>query len=97
MRPRRVARHLRFLPRRQTRIGVRNQLFGLLAEAADFFVDIDRSAAMVLPVGFLRRQLAQLLDFTFELGDAFFKLKKYAHPTPLFAPAGVTGKAPSLS
>src|SRR4051812_32380278 len=71
MRPRRMPRHQRLLPRRQLRIGVFDELIDLRLQALDFIIDRDRLS--------LRTKLPEILDLAFELGDRFFKFEKDVH------------------
>ena len=63
----RVARQLCDLPGRQVRENGLRELFALLLEAGDFFLDVDRGA---------RGNMFQFLDFGFQLGDGLLEIEK---------------------
>jgi Zn-dependent protease len=74
VRPRRMARHLRLLPRRQPGIGVAQQLRGVGLELLDLGRDIDTGAT----AAWGRRRL-QLLDPRFQLGDRLLEFQERNH------------------
>ena len=70
MRPLRMPRDLRLLPRRQLRVGIAQQLVGLGFEPADLGVDVDRAVARGLP---------QLRQACFKLCDRLFEIEVSRH------------------
>ena len=70
MRPFRMPRDLRLLPRRQLGISVAQQLVGLALKLADLCIDVDRTAA---------RGLAQLGDAGFKLRNRLFEIEVGQH------------------
>ena len=76
MRPLRMPRHLRLLPRREPGIELLERLRRLAFDAADLVGD--RVAVAV--------ERAQFLDLGLELGHRFFKIEIAAHRLRLLAP-----------
>ena len=71
MRPLRMARHLRLLPRRHRGVEIPQRLHRLGFEPADFLLDLHLVAAGL--------NGAKLLDLGIEFGDRFFKVEVTAH------------------
>jgi hypothetical protein len=71
VRPLRMARDLRLLPRREAGIEIGERLLRLGFEARQFLADRDR-----VP---LRCDVPQLLDLRFELGDGLFEVEVATH------------------
>src|SRR5438874_3610659 len=83
MRPLRVARHQHLLPRIQPSIALAQQPAGLSLEPADLLGDIEPA---------IDREVAQLFDLAFELGDRPFEIEKMAHRR-----AAISGSRRALS
>ena len=70
LRPVRVARDLRLLPRRQARVGDAQLPVGLVGQPADLLGDVDAARLLHLP---------KLLDLALELGDGFLEVQVRSH------------------
>ena len=70
MRPVDVARHLRFLPRREPAVGLVEQRFELALQAADLLGDVQVGGAA---------EMAELGDLAFEIGDRLLEVEKGPH------------------
>jgi hypothetical protein len=68
VRPIRMARDLRLLPRGQLGVSVAQQLVGLGLQAGDLGVDVDVDVRVAC-------RLAQLGDFRLQLGDRLFEIQ----------------------
>lgn len=72
VRPVGMARHLHLLPRRQLAVDVAQRLLRTLLQPGDLVGDVDGLAAL--------RQLLQLQDLAFEVGDRLFEIEIIEHP-----------------
>src|SRR5688572_28641309 len=71
VRPGRMPRHQRLLPRRQTGIGLADKLIDLRLQTLDLVVDGNG-----LP---LRAQLPKIFDLAFQFGDGLFEVEENIH------------------